>query len=92
MGKEIERKFLVKNDSWRSVAQGAECRQGYLNRDKERTVRVRTINDRGFISVKGITKGRMRTEYEYEIPLADANAMLDEICEKPVIEKKRYKY
>lgn len=91
MGKEIERKFLVKDDSWRSMTQGVECRQGYLNRDMERTVRVRTINEKGFITVKGLTLGKTRTEFEYEIPLVEANAMLDEICEKPIIEKKRYK-
>jgi adenylate cyclase len=91
MGIEIERKFLVKNDSWRLQAEGIEYRQGYLNMDKERTVRVRTIQDKGFLAVKGITKEGTRTEYEYQIPVADAETMLDEICEKPLIEKNRYK-
>jgi adenylate cyclase len=91
MGKEIERKFLVKGDVWRDLAKGTSYRQGYLNSAKERTVRIRTINDQAFLTVKGLTVGATRAEYEYEIPLADCNAMLDALAEKPIIEKKRYK-
>ena len=91
MGKEIERKFLVKNDSFRSLAKGTSYRQGYLNSAKERVVRVRTIDDKGFLTIKGITTGATRLEYEYEVPLKDADTMLDELCEKPLIEKNRYK-
>jgi CYTH domain-containing protein len=91
MGIEIERKFLVKDDSWRSLATGTKYRQGYLNSTKERVVRVRTIDDKGFLTIKGITTGATRVEYEYEIPDAEATAMLDELCEKPLIEKNRYK-
>jgi CYTH domain-containing protein len=91
MGKEIERKFLVKKDTFKTLAQGTRYRQGYLNSQKERVVRVRTIDDKGFLTVKGITTGATRVEYEYEIPLKDAEAMLDELCEKPLIEKNRYK-
>ena len=91
MGKEIERKFLLKNDSWRSLAKGTKYRQGYLNSAKERIVRVRTIDDKGFLTIKGITIGAARVEYEYEIPEKEATAMLDELCEKPIIEKNRYK-
>jgi adenylate cyclase len=91
MGKEIERKFLVKGDAWRALADGTSYRQGYLNSARERTVRIRTINDRAFLTVKGLTVGATRTEYEYEIPLADCSAMLDVLAEKPIIEKKRYK-
>ena len=90
MAVEIERKFLVKKDTWRNE-QGTRYRQGYLSSVKERTVRVRTIGDRGYLTIKGVSKGAVRTEYEYEIPLAEAEAMLDELCEKPLIEKKRYK-
>ena len=57
MAKEIERKFLVKNMSWKAQAAGVLYRQGYLNSVKERTVRVRTINNKAFITVKGITVG-----------------------------------
>lgn len=91
MGTEIERKFLVKENSWRSLAAGTIYRQGYLNSAKERTVRVRTIDDKGFLTIKGVTTGASRVEYEYEIPVADADALLDDLCEKPLIEKNRYK-
>jgi adenylate cyclase len=91
MGKEIERKFRVKGDSWRSQAIGTAYRQGYLNSAKERTVRIRTIDEKAFLTIKGLTVGATRSEYEYEIPLADCNAMLDALAEKPIIEKKRYK-
>jgi len=91
MAQEIERKFLIKNDSWRNLAQGIEYRQGYLSTAKERVVRVRTIADKGFLTIKGITTGISRSEFEYEIPTEDANLMLDNLCERPLIEKKRYK-
>jgi len=91
MGKEIERKFLVKGEQWKEGATGIVYRQGYLSSVKERVVRVRTIENKGFITIKGITKGVSRAEFEYEISVADANDMLDGICEKPIIEKKRYK-
>ena len=91
MGTEIERKFLITDDSWRLLAEGSQYRQGYLNSVKERIVRVRTIDDKGFLTIKGITTGAGRVEYEYEIPYAEATAMLEDLCEKPLIEKKRYK-
>jgi adenylate cyclase len=91
MGTEIERKFLIKDDSWRSLATGTKYRQGYLNSTKERVVRVRTIDDKGFLTIKGITTGATRVEYQYEIPDTEATAMLDDLCEKPLIEKNRYK-
>jgi len=90
MAKEIERKFLVKDDTWRGQDVGKRYRQGYLSTVKERTVRVRTVGDKGFITVKGITVGATRAEYEYAIPLADANEILDKLCERPLIEKTRY--
>jgi adenylate cyclase len=89
MALEIERKFLAKEGAWRH-AKATRCRQGYLSIDPERTVRVRTINDKGYLTVKGISHGAVRTEYEYEIPVADAEAMLDGLCKKPLIEKIRY--
>ena len=91
MGKEIERKFLVKNDDWKKLAEGTVYRQGYLSTVKERTVRVRTIGNTGYLTIKGLTIGATRREYEYEISTSDADEMLDELCEKPLIEKKRYK-
>jgi CYTH domain-containing protein len=88
MAKEIERKFLVKEETWRQ-AKGTQYRQGYLNSAKERIVRVRTIDDKGYLTIKGLTVGASRLEFEYEIPLQDANELLN-ICEKPLIEKIRY--
>ena len=90
MGTEIERKFLVKEGAWRE-ANATRYRQGYLSTVKERTVRVRTISDKGYLTIKGITVGASRAEFEYEIPVADAEDMLDNLCEKPLIEKNRYK-
>jgi len=90
MAQEIERKFLTKSDAWRSNARGRFYRQGYLSTVKERTVRIRTIRNEGYITVKGIAKGAARAEYEYEIPVKDANEMLDTLCEQPIIEKMRY--
>jgi CYTH domain-containing protein len=57
---------------------------------KERVVRVRTINDKGYLTIKGLTVGASRMEFEYEIPRQDADLLLD-ICEKPLIEKTRFK-
>jgi adenylate cyclase len=91
MGIEIERKFLLTSTSWKQLAPGTSYRQGYLNSTKERTVRVRTIDDKGFLTIKGISVGATRVEYEYEIPVADAQHLLDDLCEKPLIEKNRYK-
>ena len=91
MAKEIERKFLVTGGEWRGLAEGIMYRQGYLSTVKERTVRVRTIEDQGYLTIKGISVGATRLEFEYNIPVADANQMLDELCERPLIEKKRYK-
>lgn len=91
MAKEIERKFLVRGDAWRKLGSGKHYRQGYLSTVKERTVRIRTIGDKGFITVKGITASATRSEYEYEIPLPDASEMLDRLCERPLIEKTRYR-
>jgi adenylate cyclase len=90
MAKEIERKFLVRGEAWRALATGVEYRQGYLSTVKERTVRVRTVGRKGFLTVKGITIGASRLEFEYEIPTADADALL-EMCEQPLVEKSRYK-
>jgi len=91
MGLEIEKKFLVKGEDWRACAVGIRYRQGFLNRAKEHTVRVRTDGTKGFITVKGPSVGAVRTEFEYEIPVEDADAILEELCEQPFIEKIRYR-
>ena len=90
MALEIERKFLVKEGAWRNE-NGTKYRQGYLNSAKDRTVRVRIIDVNGYLTIKGISRGAARVEYEYEIPGAEAEAMLNDLCEKPLIEKMRYK-
>ncbi len=90
MAKEIERKFLVNGDEWRKGATGSVYHQGYLCHTPERTVRVRLATGRGFVTIKGVTKGAVRDEFEYEVPAADAKAMLAHLCEKPLIEKTRY--
>ena len=82
MAKEIERKFLVADDSWRSGSTGCRYTQGYLSRDPERIVRVRQAGNSGFITIKGITRGTTRQEFEYAIPLSDAEALM-ELCLRP---------
>jgi CYTH domain-containing protein len=90
MGTEVERKYLVAGDAWRAMARGIHYRQGYLNRDPERTVRIRSTGHKAYITIKGLTVGASRPEYEYEIPLADGDAMIDTLVERPIIEKRRY--
>ncbi len=90
MGLEIERKFLLKGDEWRSLADGKPYRQGYIRTNGENTVRVRVAGDKGFLTIKGPVAGATRTEYEYEIPLQDALEMLERLCDKPYIEKIRH--
>lgn len=90
-GREVERKYLVVGDAWKALAPGELYRQGYLSSVKERTVRIRTTPGAGYVTIKGITIGATRSEYEYEIPLDDANAMLDALAERPIIEKRRHR-
>lgn len=89
MAHEIERKFLVIGDDWRHLADPVLFRQGYLNSTMERTVRLRRAGDRAYLTVKGPNRGMTRAEFEYEIPVADCEAMLDALAEKPLIEKTR---
>jgi CYTH domain-containing protein len=91
MAREIERKFLVTGTAWKDGASGTLLRQGYLSTIKERTVRVRTEDHRAMLTIKGLTVGVSRLEFEYEIPLADAVHMLDALCERPLVEKTRYR-
>ena len=88
MAEEIERKYLVTGEDWRAGT-GSAFRQGYLSTVKERTVRVRLVGDRGFLTIKGITVGATRAEFEYSIP-ADEAAELLELCEQPIIDKTRH--
>lgn len=90
MAKEIERTFLVDDDSYKEMAVlTVHIIQGYLNRDPERTVRVRILNDSAYLTVKGITRGFERDEFEYEIPLEDGLQILD-LCTGRILNKTRY--
>lgn len=89
MGLEIERKFLMASEEWRGlVSKSSAIKQGYLNSNPERTVRVRIIGNKGILTVKGKNVDTTRLEYEYEIPQKEALELLL-LCEKPIIEKVR---
>lgn len=95
MATEIERKFLISDSSWRDQADaGTSIRQGYLvdvGPDNIRaSVRVRIEGDKANINIKSATLDMTRSEYEYPIPLADAEEMLEHLCIWPLIEKTRY--
>jgi len=89
MSVEIERKFLVRDDRWKVLGQGVLLRQGYLSSHADRIVRVRIEGDAALLTIKGRSVGATRGEWEYPIPLADAEAFLDSLCERPIIEKYR---
>ena len=88
MGIEIERKFLVNGMEWKNNIRGIEYRQGYLTLDPGRTVRVRTADNTGYLTIKGANQGITRREFEYEIPYVDAAVLLEGFCIQPLIEKK----
>lgn len=92
MALEIERKFLVKREVWDTTEKGCGelYSQGYMLTEPEKTIRVRLTETAGFMTIKGISKGATRTEYEYEIPANDAKDLLDGFC-SGVIAKRRYK-
>ncbi|MDR7334502.1 CYTH domain-containing protein [Roseateles asaccharophilus] len=90
MGIEIERKFLVAGEGWRAQASSqTRFSQGYLSRDPARTVRVRVAGERAFLTIKGATTGATRAEFEYAIPVADAQQLLA-MADGPVVEKVRH--
>jgi len=88
MGDEIERKFLVTGDAWREGVRGTRYTQGYLSRESERIVRVRRAGEKAFVTIKGEVRGISRKEFEYPVPLADAEEML-KLCVGSVIDKTR---
>ncbi len=91
MGIEIEKKFLLRNDGWRQDADaGTSFRQGYLAGSEKSSVRVRIEGDKANINIKSATLGVRRQEFEYPIPLEDAQILLETLCQKPLIEKTRY--
>ncbi len=90
MGVEIERKFLLANDNWRQqIVKSIQFRQGYLVGSDKASVRVRIQGDQANINIKGATLGIRRQEFEYSIPMEDANELLSTLCDKPLIEKTR---
>jgi len=90
VGIEIERKFLVKGDTWRKFSEPVAYSQGYLVADGERTVRVRIAGDKGFITIKGKSNGMSRKEFEYPVPIGDARDLLS-LCANHLVVKNRSK-
>ena len=82
MAQEIERKFLVSQEGWKDITKRTYYKQGYLSSQAERTVRVRIAGKEAFLTIKGKTTGISRTEFEYAIPVAEAQEMLDNLCQK----------
>lgn len=91
MGKEIERKYLIDSDKWNKIDKpaGSHFRQGYLVTDPNKTIRIRITDTTGILTIKGISQGASRLEYEYEIPLAEARELLDNFSVSELI-KIRY--
>ena len=92
MQQEVERKFLVIGDSWRTAAgAGKICCQGYITSGpSSATVRVRLLGEKGFLTIKGPVRGISRPEFEYEIPATDAEYMIENLCGDRLVSKKRY--
>ena len=91
MGKEIEHKYLVATDGYKPMAVAAHIiKQGYISREINGTVRVRVIDDTACLTIKGRTVGDTRSEFEYAIPVADAEEMLATLCVQPIISKTRH--
>lgn len=91
MGVEIERKYLVNQEKWQPPHEGLLYRQGYIYTYNRSTVRIRIAGNQGFLTLKSKTEGISRAEFEYVIPLSDADEMLKLLCDHPLIEKIRYK-
>ncbi|NJN46048.1 MAG: CYTH domain-containing protein, partial [Candidatus Competibacteraceae bacterium] len=91
MGKEIEHKFLVRDDRWRDqVYRSSTLRQGYLVSDETRSVRVRIAGDKAYLNIKSATVGISRSEYEYTIPVPEAEEILTHLCLPSIVEKTRH--
>lgn len=91
MGVEIERKFLVKpNTDWKDNNTGKFYRQGYICKNNGLTLRIRIKGDMGVLTLKGAVEGLTRDEYEYTVPLQDANELLAKYCNNNIVEKYRY--
>ena len=91
MAYEIERKFLVRSGAWRGAGEGTRYRQGYVVNSEGRTVRVRLSDGEAWLTIKGLRIGLTRPEFEYAIPVNDAEEMLATLCGGSLVEKTRYK-
>jgi adenylate cyclase len=90
MAQEIERKFLVDRDQLPALSAGVRMVQGYIATASKVVVRVRIAGEQAFLTLKGPNRGAVRSEFEYPVPMADAEAMIEQLCDGPVIEKQRY--
>lgn len=91
MAIEIEHKFLLANDRWREqVCRSENFIQGYLNSDASCSIRVRICAERAWLNIKSATPGTQRQEFEYAIPVADADEIIRQLCRRPLIEKIRH--
>lgn len=91
MSIEIEHKFLVTNDDWRRQAtHTVHYQQGYLHSDARSSIRIRISATEAWLNLKSATIGNHRHEYEYPIPLEDAQEILQKLCKKPIIDKTRH--
>ena len=92
MGKEIERKFLVKNEDYKTkkILEKVDIQQGYITLDKEKVIRIRIANHKAFLTLKGLATKITRHEFEYQIPVDEAREMLEIFCFSPIIRKIRY--
>ena len=90
MATEIERKFKVTSDEYKQLAKPLYCKQGYFNTPNEPLVRVRIMGEKAYLTLKGKNKGITRLEFEYEIPVIDAQELLYNFCSTPFIEKNRF--
>ncbi len=91
MALEIEHKFLLANDDWRTEVQSSVYyKQAYLSSSPTSSIRVRISDSQAWLNLKSATIGNHRLEFEYEIPLVDADTIITELCVKPWIEKQRH--
>lgn len=91
MAIEIEHKFLLANDDWRRhIQKSIQYKQGYLSSQPSSSIRIRIANDQAWLNIKSATVGTERLEFEYEIPLPDADEIITSLCSQPLIEKTRH--
>ena len=90
MATEIERKFKVISDEYKKIGAPLNCKQGYLDTQNEPLVRVRIMGKKAYLTLKGKNEGICRLEFEYEIPVPDAEELLSIFCSTSLIEKNRY--